>query len=320
MSTGLIYDAHFLEHETGPGHPERPDRLRAVVERLRAAHLWEQLSHLSFGTADRGWIERLHEPEYIDRCFAVCAARQRYIDTPDSAICGASAEIAQLAAGGVLAAVDAVMAGRVRNAFCAVRPPGHHAEADRSMGFCLFNNVAVAAEYLISHHGLDRVAVIDWDVHHGNGTQHLFERRRDVLFISLHEHPSYLYPGTGFASETGVGAGEGYTLNIPLDPGSGDEVFRAAITLKVAPLLERFGAQFILISAGFDASRNDPLAHLEVSGDGFAWMTRHIMAESQRYCGGRLVSVLEGGYNLRRLGEDVALHVTALLGDAAPQA
>ena len=188
------------------------------------------------------------------------------------------------------------------------------------MGFCLFNNVAVAAEYLISHHGLDRVAVIDWDVHHGNGTQHLFEQRRDVLFISLHEHPSYLYPGTGFASETGVGVGEGYTLNIPLDPGSGDEVFRAEITLKVTPLLERFGAQFILISAGFDASRDDPLAHLEVSGDGFAWMTRYVMAESQRYCGGRLVSVLEGGYNLRRLGEDVALHVTALLGDADPQA
>lgn len=315
MPTGLIYSDRFLEHDTGVRHPERPDRLRAIVDRLKAQHLWNELVHLPFGPADRAWIERLHDPRYVERVFAACAAGEAHIDAADSAICPASGEVAQLAVGGVLAAVDAVMAGKVNNAFCAVRPPGHHAERDRSMGFCLFNNVAIAAEYLIAHHGLERVAVVDFDVHHGNGTQHLFEHRRDVLVVSLHEHPRYLYPGTGFVHEQGAGAGEGYTLNLPLDPRTGDDAYRHAMVFKVTPRLERFQPQCLLVSAGFDAAHDDPLAHMEVTAEGFAWITRHLKAQAQRLCGGRLVSVLEGGYNLRSLAEAVSLHVQALLGD-----
>ncbi|MEL7089284.1 MAG: histone deacetylase, partial [Planctomycetota bacterium] len=208
MPTGLIYDPRFLDHDTGPGHPERPDRLRAIVQRLRAEGLWERLTPLSFDAADTARLERLHAAEYIQRIEAACAAGRPYIDTVDSAICPASDGLAKRAVGGVLRAVAAVVDGEVDNTFCAVRPPGHHAEADRSMGFCLYGNVALAAETLIADHGLERVAIVDFDVHHGNGTQHLLEDRRDILFVSVHQSPETCYPGTGFAHETGRGAGQ----------------------------------------------------------------------------------------------------------------
>jgi acetoin utilization deacetylase AcuC-like enzyme len=302
-----------LEHDTGPEHPERPARLRAIVEKLRATHLWGEVEHLAFEAAELKWIEKVHRASYVKRVMAACESGERFLDSRDTPICPGSGEIAQLAVGGVLAAVDAVMGGKVDNAFCAVRPPGHHAEADLAMGFCLFNNVAIAAEYLIEKHGLKRVAIIDWDVHHGNGTQHVFEERDDVLFVSLHEHPTHLFPGTGFSYERGKGAGEGFTLNIPMQPGDGDEAFRYAMVFKVMPALARFRPEFLLVSAGFDAARHDPLAHLTVSADGFLWMTRHLKAEAEKMCSGRMVSVLEGGYDLRNLAECVALHVGALL-------
>lgn len=316
MSTGLIYADAFLEHDTGHGHPERADRLKAVVEKLRVRHQWDRLEHLAFSPAPLKRIERVHEHDYVRRCFQACREGAPYIDTPDSRISRRSAEIAQYATGGVLAAVDAVMDQLVGNAFCAVRPPGHHAEADRSMGFCLFNHVAIAAQYLLDERDIGRVAIVDWDVHHGNGTQHLFENRAEVFYVSLHEHPQYQYPGTGYSWERGQGEGEGATLNIPLDPGSGDQAFYRAMREQVGPALERFEPGFVLVSAGFDAAAGDPLGHLEVSAAGFAWISRFVKAAAERLCGGRLVSVLEGGYNLQALAEAVAEHVDVLLDPA----
>jgi acetoin utilization deacetylase AcuC-like enzyme len=216
----------------------------------------------------------------------------------------------------VVRAAGAVMDGQVRNAFCAVRPPGHHAEFDRSMGFCMFNNVAVAAEYLIAERGLKRVAIVDFDVHHGNGTQHIFEDRGDVYFISIHEDPRMLYPGTGFAGERGTGRGEGTTLNLPMPPHAGDAAYREAFDRRVIPELEHFAPQFVLVSAGFDALAGDPLAHIELSYAGIEWISRQLVNVAEHHCDGRLVSVLEGGYDLKLLSECVALHLRVLMGES----
>jgi len=312
MATGLIYDDRFLDHDTGPGHPERPDRLRAIVKRLKATHQWDALVHLPVDPINLRWVHAVHDAAYIDRLHRACETGANFIDDNDCPICPASYAIARLAAGGVLNAVDAVMDGRVTNAFCAVRPPGHHAERDRAMGFCLLANVAIAANYAAAHHGLQRIAVVDFDVHHGNGTQHLLEHRSDVLFISLHEHPAYQYPGTGYGSEQGTGAGKGFTLNLPLDPGSDDDAYRSAFNTHVLPALDEFKPELLLISAGFDAAEADPLGHQNVSAVGFAWMTRKLKSVADTHAAGRLVSVLEGGYDLVSLAEAVAVHIGVL--------
>ena len=218
--------------------------------------------------------------------------------------------------GGALAGVDAIMQGRVANAFCALRPPGHHAERSSAMGFCFFGNVALAADYTIARHDVQRVAIVDFDVHHGNGTQHLLEERSDVLFISLHEHPDYLYPGTGFAEETGIGEGEGFTINLPIVPPAGDAEYRRLFETRVIPALDEFKPQFIVVSAGFDAAMDDPLAHMEVTAEGFAWMTRALLAAAKRHADGRLLSCLEGGYDLNNLAAGVSAHVRELLAAA----
>jgi acetoin utilization deacetylase AcuC-like enzyme len=315
MATALIYHDRFLDHDTGPNHPERPDRLRAIKDQLQVVGLWDRLIHLSFEPADLVWVGRVHDSSYLDRLSVACRAHQPFIDTVDSAICAASFDIAQLAVGGALAAADAVMADRVRNVFCALRPPGHHAECDCSMGFCLFNNIAITAHYLIERHNLERVAIVDFDVHHGNGTQHIFEDRADVLFISLHEDPASLYPGTGFARETGRGDGAGTTINVPLAPSSGDDAYQAMFKEKVLPALRRFDPQVLLISAGFDAAQRDPLAHLAVTEDGFRWMTVQLKSIAAQCCNGRMLCLLEGGYDLKSLAESVALHIEVLLAD-----
>jgi acetoin utilization deacetylase AcuC-like enzyme len=313
MTTGLIYDERFLGHDTGEGHPERAERLCAVERGLREAGLWDRLTRIAFESAGVGYVQRLHDPVYVDRCLEHCREGRSFIDTPDSAICRDSAEVALLAAGGVKAAVRAVMAGEISKAFCAVRPPGHHAEADKSMGFCLFGNVALAADYLTGELGVERVAIIDFDVHHGNGTQHLLEDRSDVMFISLHQDPATNYPGTGYAKEIGAGRGEGYTLNIPLAQGGGDDVYMKAFGSQVLPRLAEYKPQFLLVSAGFDAAMEDPLAGMNVTTDGFAWMSRRLVEAASELCGGRLVSVLEGGYDLDALSRGVVAHVKVLL-------
>lgn len=313
MTTGLIFDETYCLHDTGHGHPERPDRIRAIGKMLGTSGVLEQIVTLPIKATDLGRIRQVHGAGYIDRLKSACQTGQPFIDVPDSAICERSYEIALMAVGGVLAAVDAVMENRVNNAFCAVRPPGHHAESDRSMGFCMFNNIAIAAEHLCQQHGLKRVAIVDFDVHHGNGTQHIFEHRSDILFISLHQDPLTCYPGTGFADETGIGKGEGYTLNLPMAPGDGDADYRNAFTQSVLPTLNRFEPQALLISAGFDAAGPDPLAQMNLTPEGFALMTQELRYVAEQHCDKKLISLLEGGYDLPALGHCVEAHLRVLI-------
>jgi acetoin utilization deacetylase AcuC-like enzyme len=313
MRCGWIHSERFLKHDTGRGHPERSDRLRAITEHLNQAGLNGKLTALPFEALDRTGALTNHNATYLDRLHDACERGARYIDVADSAICAASEEIAYLAAGGGIAAVEAVMSGKVDRAFCAIRPPGHHCERDRSMGFCLLNNVAIAARHLRQGRHLERVLILDWDVHHGNGTQHTFEDDPSVFFCSLHEHPNYCYPGTGFANETGKGAGRGTTMNLPMMPHSKDEDYKEAFRTQFEPAARAFKPEFILVSAGFDAHQADPLATIDLTEEAFAWMTERVTAMADELCEGRLVSFLEGGYDLDALGRSVSVHVSGLL-------
>lgn len=313
--TGYVYDERYLRHNPGECHPERPARLEAIQERVQTSGLLEALVGIPPYAAPLAWVERLHDPDYIRRFREACERGRSIFEVPDCGICPESYKIALLAAGGVMAAVDAVMAGEVDNAFCAVRPPGHHAEKDRAMGFCFFNNVALAALYLLEQFGLERVAIVDWDVHHGNGTQHLFESDPRVFYLSLHEDPQYCYPGTGYKREQGKGPGQGFTLNLSLPPGSGDELYLQALEQEGLPRLQRFSPQFLLISAGFDGHRDDPLAHQKLSREGYQAMGRSLIDLAREEAGGRLITVLEGGYNLTVLADCVEDHLRLLLGE-----
>jgi acetoin utilization deacetylase AcuC-like enzyme len=312
-TTGLVLDPCFERHDTGRGHPERPQRLEAIRQGFTEAGLIDRCTRIEPRAIDAAQLRRLHEEAYIDRVQTACRDQAPYIDVMDSAICAESYDIALLAAGTTVAAADAVMAGEIDNAFCAVRPPGHHAESNVSMGFCLFNNVALAADRLISHHGLERVMIIDFDVHHCNGTQHAFYETDQVFVCSLHGHPSWVYPGTGFESETGASVGQGRTLNLPIEPGAGGEQYRAAFVDRVLPAAEGYKPQFILISAGFDAHRADPLAPLCLETPDYEWMSRWIIDLAHRHCDRRLISVLEGGYDLSALAASTTRHVSLLL-------
>jgi acetoin utilization deacetylase AcuC-like enzyme len=312
MTTGLIYDARFLEHDTGAGHPERPARLTAAMAALDAEAWRTQLLALSPSAADLRWIESIHRLDYIRRAEASCAAGAAFLDTADVAISRASYEIACLAAGAGLKLADALLAGQIDNGFAMVRPPGHHAEHAMALGFCVFNNVAILARYLQQQHGLDKIAILDWDVHHGNGTQHSFEEDPSVLYVSLHQYP--YYPGTGSASETGRGRGRGATLNCPMPAGATDSAYERAFQEQVLPGLAQFRPEIILISAGFDAHRDDPLADVQLSTACYGWMTARVMEIAEQYAGGRILSLLEGGYDLQRTGECVVRHLAVLGG------
>ena len=314
-ATGLVLDDRFQLHLTGAGHPERPQRLAAISAELHQRGLVDRCVRLGVEPIARAKILAVHTEDYLNRIEAACRAGRGFIDVPDSAICPESFDIALLAAGGVIGAVDAVMERNIANAFCAVRPPGHHAERHLSMGFCLLNNIALAAQHLLDHHKLERVLILDWDVHHGNGTQHIFYDDPRVLFISLHGHPGIVYPGTGYAGERGRGAGEGFTINVPILPPGREEVWRKVFDDPIGPAIDVFRPQFVLISAGFDAHRLDPLAPLELETSTYGWFTDELVGVARRHCDGRLVSVLEGGYHLEALAESVALHVERLLVD-----
>ncbi|QOJ14767.1 MAG: histone deacetylase [Planctomycetia bacterium] len=310
---GILFDAAFERHDTGPGHPERPLRLGAIGAGLRSAGLLGAALLLSPKSVADDVLHRIHAPEYVRRVGEHCRARKRFIDVPDSAICADSDEIARLAAGGVVEAARRIGRGELQRAFCAVRPPGHHAERDRSMGFCLYNNIALAATVFRDEFALQRIAIVDFDVHHGNGTQHMFESDARVLFVSTHGHPRFLYPGTGHEHETGVGAGAGFTMNITFMPDEGDAAHRSAMEERVLPALRAYQPQVLLLSAGFDAHADDPLGCMALSDEHFGWMTGALLEATADSTGGRVLSVLEGGYNLDVLRRCVPAHVRQLI-------
>jgi acetoin utilization deacetylase AcuC-like enzyme len=310
MRTGLLSHPECLGHVPPPGHPESPARLRAVLGALERP-TFQNLVRIEAPRAAKTDLVRAHDAEYVDIVMgplAAAAAKGGVQIDADTAMSPGSLDAALRAAGAVIAAVDEIHAGRLRNAFCAVRPPGHHAERARAMGFCLFNNVAIGALHARETHGYRRLAIVDFDVHHGNGTQDVFWSDIDALYVSSHQAP--FYPGTGRSSECGVADN---VLNVPLRAGSGSREFRAAYERQVFPTLQRFAPDFIFISAGFDAHRDDPLAELELVESDFSWVTQAI-CEIARICSGaRVVSVLEGGYDLEALARSAAAHVVALM-------
>lgn len=309
--TGLIADPGVKLHDGGPTHPEQPARYAAVTNGLQASGLSAQMHPLASRTATTDELALVHTPEYIDLVQSEVSAGAAQLSTGDTPVNSHSESAARLAAGCALAAVDAVFARQVQNAFCVVRPPGHHASADRGMGFCLFNSVAVAARYAQKKHGAERVLIIDWDVHHGNGTQDIFYRDGSVLFFSTHQHP--WYPGTGSAAEQGEGAGEGKTINCPLPAGSGSAKIFAAFQEQLLPAAEAFHPDLILISAGFDSRVGDPLGQFLLTDADFRTLTDTTMELAAKHCAGRIVSVLEGGYSLEGLAQAAESHVRGLL-------
>ncbi|MGH7492543.1 MAG: histone deacetylase family protein [bacterium] len=308
--TGFYYHPTFLLHDTGPGHPERPARLATVREHLAATGLLQKVDACEPPLLSREILQLVHPPAYVDYIMKSCGAKFSSLDS-DTVVSQNSFDAAALAASAAVAAVDQVSSGNWRNAFCAVRPPGHHAEVNRAMGFCLFNNVAIAAEWLRRNQRAERVLIIDWDVHHGNGTQNIFYRRGDVFYFSAHEWP--LYPGTGSKDETGAGEGKGATRNLPVAPHTSAAEYEQHFTEAVQEIFTSFQPDFTIVSAGFDAHRDDPLAHLQLTEGHFASMTALVLKLAHEYCDDRLVSVLEGGYHLNALAHSVAAHVECMI-------
>jgi acetoin utilization deacetylase AcuC-like enzyme len=311
MTTALFTHPASHRHAMPPGHPERIDRIVAI-ERALAAPQFDGLIRREAPLASEEEILLAHRPEYFARIQRAAPAEGFVHLDPDTAMSPGSLEAALRAAGAAAAAVDLVFGGSAGNAFCALRPPGHHAESNRAMGFCLFNNAAIAALHARKRHGAERVAVVDFDVHHGNGTQEIFRSDRNLFYGSTHQMP--LYPGTGSRRETGVGN----IFNAPLHAGDGSARFRDAMATVILPALDTFGPDLIVLSAGFDAHHRDPLGSLELTEDDFAWITLEVMEAADRHCGGRVVSVLEGGYDLQGLAASAAAHVGALLNGAEP--
>jgi acetoin utilization deacetylase AcuC-like enzyme len=306
-----LYDDVFLAHDTGANHIERPERLTAIDARLREADWYDSLLRLEPRHAEPAELELVHDPAYIALVREEVEAGERRLSTGDTNISPASYKVACHAVGGVLAAVDAVMTGGARNAFCAIRPPGHHATPDRGMGFCIFNNVAIAARYAQCRYGVGRVLIADWDVHHGNGTQDVFYRDGSVLFMSTHQSP--FYPRTGAREEVGEGPGEGLIINRPFAAGAGNDEIVGAFRDDLLPAARSFRPELTLISAGFDSRADDLRGGFLVDDDGFRELTR-IMLEIAHIAGdGRLVSVLEGGYNLEGSAEGAFAHVDELV-------
>ncbi len=307
---GLLYDPLFLRHDTG-NHPESAERLIAITSHLAAVGLLDRLIPIASQSATPEQLARVHTPEYLAHLArAVPSAGRAYLD-PDTVLSPHSLEAASLAAGGVCAAAEQVLRGAVSAAFCAVRPPGHHAESGRGMGFCLYNHVAVAARDLQARHGLRRIAIIDWDVHHGNGTQEIFYRDPSVFYFSIHQYPHY--PGTGRPEEEGAGEGKGFTLNAPLPAGCGDEDYLEIFKKVLRPALQKFRPEFLLVSAGFDAHREDPLAQMRLTETVYYDLTREILGAARESGHRRIVSVLEGGYHLQALARSVEAHLRALM-------
>lgn len=304
--TGLVLAEAYRDHNPGRGHPESPARYNAVLQGLQRSGLLQRCQQLSPRPASEEELLSCHSLAYLHTVSRDVAAGRQTLSTGDTGLSERSEVVARLAAGGAIVAVQAVLSGAVRNAFAVVRPPGHHAEATRGMGFCIYNNVAVAARYAQAAHGLERVLIVDWDVHHGNGTEAIFRRDPSVLTFSTHQSP--LYPGSGAAQDRGEGAGEGTTINCPLPAGSAGEAVIGALRQQLLPAAKRFRPQLVLVS------------DFQLSDDDFGRLTREVMALADRHCQGRLVSCLEGGYGLAGLASACAAHVEALLSRDDPPA
>ena len=307
--TLLYYDSRFLDHDTG-SHPEQPDRLRRIMARLESTHIASECTRPKWQPVSRARLELVHTPEHIDHIAAVSAHGGGHVDS-DTIISPASYEVARLAAGAACDAVDRVVAGEAKTAMCLIRPPGHHAVRDQAMGFCLFSNVAIAAAVARDEHKLDRVLIVDWDVHHGNGTQDIFYSDGRVGFLSIHRWP--FYPGTGDADETGTGAGLGATVNLPIKFGTRRAEFRDRFKSALEKFADRVRPQLILLSAGFDAHAADPIGSLGLETEDFAMLTDMVIDVAKVHANGRIVSLLEGGYNPPVLAECVEKHMRELL-------
>ncbi len=311
VKTGLVFHPDYLLHDPGAGHPERPQRLEAIMEYLKQQGALDLVIPIEPKPAEDTWLRQVHSEEYLSYLEESAGKAPISLD-PDTALSEQSFRVAKLATGGILTAVDEIMAGRITNAFVALRPPGHHALSNRAMGFCLINHIAVAARYVQKKYGLDRVLIVDWDVHHGNGTQEIFYKDPTVFYFSTHQWP--YYPGTGAADDTGSGAGVGTTLNVPIAAGAGNAEVVHAFQHKLVPAAEDFRPEFVFISAGFDAHQDDPLAHLRLTESGYRDLTQIVKDIAARFANGRLVSLLEGGYDLGALSRSVEAHLKTLAG------
>jgi acetoin utilization deacetylase AcuC-like enzyme len=316
--TGVVIDPRYLDHDTGRGHPERKERVAVLIEMMQQEP--ESLHAIAPRAATGEELALVHDGAYVAEVEATQQVARYHFDA-DTPTCPQSYDTARLAAGGLLALLDSIMGGEIDNGFAFVRPPGHHAERNRAMGFCLFNNVAVGAEYLRRRYKLARILIMDWDLHHGNGTQHLFEHDPGVLYVSTHQYP--YYPGTGALEEVGLGDGEGFTVNLPFPAGFGDAEFEEAFTAVVEPIAAEFDPEFVLISSGFDAHARDPLGGLEVTEKGFDYMARSLLRIAREHAGGRCAAILEGGYDLTAIRNSSAAVLEDLRvagGDVQPAA
>ena len=309
MRTALVYHPIYLKHDTGAHHPERASRLQSILRKLQKTPLIDKLKLVEPYAAGVDDISLVHGRDYISSIKDVCAGGGGNLD-PDTMVSRDSYDAALFAAGGAMKAIDIVSGGEADNAFCILRPPGHHARPLQAMGFCLFNNVAIGARYLQNKYNIGRILIIDWDVHHGNGTEEMFYGDPTVFYMSLHQYPHY--PGTGAAKDTGAGAGKGYNLNIPMQAGSGDDEYIKVFKEVIAPQVKDFRPGFILISAGFDGHRDDPLSSINLTERGYGEMTNLVREAATHYCKNRIVSVLEGGYNLFSLANSVHAHLESL--------
>ena len=312
MATALIYHSIFLKHDTGPHHPERPSRLQSILRKLQSARFIDKLKLIEPGPASIDDIALVHSRDYVLSIKDICSnlhSDNKNLD-PDTVVSGRSFEAALFAAGAVIRAIDLVFDKKIDNAFCMVRPPGHHARVQQAMGFCIFNNVAIGARYIQKKYDLKRILIIDWDVHHGNGTEEIFYEDEGVFYISLHQYPHY--PGTGSKESIGAGKGKGFNLNIPMDAGAGDTEYIKAFKDIIIPRVKDFKPEFILTSAGFDGHKDDPLSSTTLRESGYYEMTKMIKEMAKLYSKNRLVSILEGGYNLLSLANSVHSHLDAL--------
>ena len=314
-NVAYVYHPDYLLHIPPFEHPESPDRLIAINQHLESVGLLGTLVPVNPDYPDNGEILRVHDPDYLRKLELACRRGDLTLDSGDTYLNKNSYSIALLSAAGAIAGAEAVATGKADRAFCAVRPPGHHADRSEGMGFCLLNNAAITARHLQARHGVSKVMIIDWDVHHGNGTQSIFYEDPSVFFFSIHENPAFLYPGTGRRWETGKGAGVGTTLNAPMAPGAGDDDYRLAFEQLVAPAAERFRPEVLILSAGFDAHRDDPLADIQLTEEGFRFLSRFTIELANRFCGGKVVSLLEGGYERESLTRCTEIHIRELQKD-----